>query len=242
MGNTLPYKRVLLKISGEALQSKDFGVSPQSVLDISKRIKEINDLGVELSIVVGGGNIIRGITASEGGIERSTADYMGMLATVINAMALQNAMEDLGVQTRVLSAISLDKLAEPYIRRRALRHLEKGRVIIFAGGTGNPYFSTDTAAVLRAIEIKADILLKATKVDGVYDADPMKEPRATKFDTLSYIDVLKRKLKVMDSTAVSLCMDNDLPIIVFNLWDKGALKSIVTGEGMNLGTLVTGEV
>jgi uridylate kinase len=242
LGNTLPYKRVLLKISGEALQSKDFGVSPQSVLDISERIKEIKDLGVELSIVVGGGNIIRGITASEGGIERSTADYMGMLATVINAMALQNAMEGLGVQTRVLSAISLDKLAEPYIRRRALRHLEKGRVIIFAGGTGNPYFSTDTAAVLRAIEIKADILLKATKVDGVYDADPMKEPRATKFDTLSYIDVLKRKLKVMDSTAVSLCMDNDLPIIVFNLWDKGALKSIVTGEATNLGTLIAGEV
>ncbi len=239
MGNLSPYKRVLLKLSGEALQGDSYGVNPQAVLDVSEQIKEIHSYGLDLAIVVGGGNIIRGITASEGGIERCTADYMGMLATLINAMALQNALENMDVPTRVLSAISLDKLAEPYIRRRAMRHLEKGRVVIFAAGTGNPYFSTDTAAVLRAVEIKADILLKATKVDGVYDSDPVKNGDAKKFESLSYLDVLSQKLKVMDSTAVSLCMDNDLPIVVFNLWKEGSLRQII--QGKQLGTLVIGD-
>jgi uridylate kinase len=234
------YKRAVLKLSGESLQGiKGYGIESEATINICKRIKEITELGVELAIVIGGGNIIRGISASEQGLERTTADYMGMLATVINALGLQNFLEKIGVETRVLTAIDINKLAEPYIRRRALRHLEKKRVLIFAAGTGNPYFSTDTAAVLRAIELNAEVILKATKVDGIYDSDPEKNPNAKKFDKLKYIDVLNKQLKIMDLTAISLCMDNNLPILVFNLWEQGILKKAFNGE--HVGTIVKGE-
>ncbi len=217
---------------------KGYGIDQKIVQFISKEIKEVSSLGVQLAVVIGGGNIFRGLEASSEGMERTTADYMGMLATVLNALALQNALEHHGIPTRVLSAIEMRELAEPYIRRRAMRHLEKGRVVIFAAGTGNPYFTTDTAAALRAMEIGAHVILKATKVDGVYSSDPLKDPRAKKFPEITFIDVLKKGLKVMDSTAVSLCMDNNLPIIVFNLMGKGNVKKII--EGKKIGTLVRG--
>ena len=230
----------MLKLSGEALLGEDRdSIDPQSVAKICERIKQVKSLGIDLLIVIGGGNIIRGIHASEQGLERTTADYMGMLATVINSLALQNGLEKIGVDTRVLTAIDMNKVAEPYIRRRALRHLEKGRVVIFAGGTGNPYFSTDTASVLRAVELNADILFKATKVDGIYDDDPLKNKNAKKFDELTYIEALKRNLKIMDATALSLCMDNNLPILVFNLWEAENLTKACKGK--NVGTIVTGE-
>ena len=231
------FKRILLKLSGEALMgSQNYGLDVNVIEGISKEIKNVRDLGVEVAIVIGGGNIFRGIAASANGMDRATADYMGMLATVINALALQDALEKKGVYTRVMSAIEMKEVAEIYIRRRAVRHLEKGRVIIFAAGTGNPYFTTDTAASLRAIEIHADVILKGTKVDGVYDRDPVKDKRAKKYDELTYIDVLKNGLKVMDTTAISLCMDNKLPIIVFNLKTKGNIEKIV--KGAKSGTIV----
>jgi len=231
------FKRILLKLSGEALMgSQSYGLDVKVIDSISKEIKTVYGLGVEVAIVIGGGNIFRGIAASANGMDRATADYMGMLATVINALALQDALEKKGVYTRVMSAIEMKELAEPYIRRRAVRHLEKGRVIIFAAGTGNPYFTTDTAASLRAMEIHADVILKGTKVDGVYDRDPVKDKRAKKYNELTYIDVLKKGLKVMDATAISLCMDNKLPIIVFNLKTKGNIERIV--KGGKVGTIV----
>ena len=231
------FKRILLKLSGEALMgSQSYGLDVNVIEGISKEIKNVRDLGVDVAIVIGGGNIFRGIAASANGMDRATADYMGMLATVINALALQDALEKKGVYTRVMSAIEMKEVAEIYIRRRAVRHLEKGRVIIFAAGTGNPYFTTDTAASLRAIEIHADVILKGTKVDGVYDRDPVKDKRAKKYDELTYIDVLKKGLKVMDTTAISLCMDNKLPIIVFNLKTKGNIEKIV--KGAKSGTIV----
>jgi len=231
------FKRILLKLSGEALMgSQSYGLDVKVIDSISKEIKTVYGLGVEVAIVIGGGNIFRGIAASANGMDRATADYMGMLATVINALALQDALEKKGVYTRVMSAIEMKELAEPYIRRRAVRHLEKGRVIIFAAGTGNPYFTTDTAASLRAMEIHADVILKGTKVDGVYDRDPVKDKRAKKYNELTYIDVLKKGLKVMDATAISLCMDNKLPIIVFNLKTKGNIERIVKGD--KVGTIV----
>ena len=217
---------------------KGYGIDQKIVQFISKEIEDVSSFGVQLAVVIGGGNIFRGLEASSEGMERTTADYMGMLATVLNALALQNALEHRGIPTRVLSAIEMRELAEPYIRRRAMRHLEKGRVVIFAAGTGNPYFTTDTAAALRAMEIGAHVILKATKVDGVYSSDPLKDPRAKKFPEITFIDVLKKGLKVMDSTAVSLCMDNNLPIIVFNLMGKGNIKKII--EGKKVGTLVRG--
>lgn len=233
------YKRILLKLSGEALMGEQkYGID-HSVLDtITSEVKDISGLGVEIAIVIGGGNIFRGLSGAAKGMERASADYMGMLATVLNALALQNILENKGVVTRVQSAIEMRELAETYIRRRAVRHLEKGRVVIFAAGTGNPYFTTDTAAALRAMEIGADVIMKATKVDGVFSADPMKDKTATKFKQLTYIDVLRKDLKVMDATAISLCMDNNLPIIVFNLTVPGNIKRIVLGE--EIGTLVTG--
>ncbi len=215
-----------------------FGVDPDTVDFIAREIKDAVTMGVEVAIVIGGGNIIRGVEASVKGIERASADYMGMLATVINALALQNYLEKHGITTRVQSAIEMKELAEPYIRRKAIRHLEKGRAVIFAAGTGNPYFTTDTTASLRAMEIDAEVILKATKVDGVYSSDPVKKPRAKKYDTVSYIDVLKKGLTIMDSTAISLCMDNNLPIIVFNLRGKGNIRKII--EGKKIGTLVRG--
>lgn len=215
---------------------QSYGLDVKVIDTISREIKNIHDLGVEVAIVIGGGNIFRGIAASANGMDRATADYMGMLATVINALALQDALEKKGVYTRVMSAIEMKELAEPYIRRRAVRHLEKRRVIIFAAGTGNPYFTTDTAASLRAMEIHADVILKGTKVDGVYDRDPAKDKKARKFDELTYIDVLKKGLKVMDATAISLCMDNKLPIIVFNLKTRGNIEKIV--KGAKIGTIV----
>jgi uridylate kinase len=231
------YKRVLLKLSGEALLGeKTFGIDRNFTDYLASEIKDIHTLGVEVAAVVGGGNIFRGVSDNAQGMDRVSADHMGMLATVINGLAVQDALERAGVFTRVLSAVEMREVAEPFIRRRAIRHMEKGRVAIFAGGTGNPYFSTDTAAALRAMEIKADIILKGTKVDGIYDTDPVKNPRAKKFDRLRYIDVLQKELKVMDTTAISLCMDNGLPIIVFNLRKPGNLKKIVTGE--RVGTLV----
>src|SRR3990172_743538 len=231
------FKRILLKLSGEALMgSRDYGLDADVIDNISKEIKDIHGLGVEVAIVIGGGNIFRGVAASASGMDRATADYMGMLATVINALALQDALEKKGIFTRVMSAIEMKELAEPYIRRRAVRHLEKGRVIIFAAGTGNPYFTTDTAASLRAMEIHADVILKGTKVDGVYDREPVKDKRAKKYNELTYIDVLKKGLKVMDATAISLCMDNKLPIIVFNLKTKGNIERIVKGD--KVGTIV----
>ena len=226
------YKRIVLKLSGEALQGKlGFGIDPRVIEDLARQIKEIKELGVQVTVVVGGGNIFRGLaTASATGMERATADYMGMLATAINGLALQDALERIGVATRVQTAIEIAKVAEPYIRRRAIRHLEKGRVVIFVGGIGNPFFTTDTTAALRAMEIGADVVLKATNVDGVYTADPATDRQAKKFSTLSFLDVLKKGLKVMDATAVSLCMDGNVPIIVFNLHRPGNIKRVVLGE------------
>ncbi|HBG47887.1 MAG TPA: UMP kinase [Deltaproteobacteria bacterium] len=232
------YKRILLKLSGEALMGdKEFGVDTAVINAIAQEIKEVYNLGVQVAVVIGGGNIFRGVSASAKGMDRATADYVGMLATVINSLMLQDALEKNGVFTRVMSAIEMKELAEPYIRRRAVRHLEKGRVIIFAAGTGNPYFTTDTAASLRAMEIHADVILKGTKVDGVYDKDPMKEKDARKYESLKFIDVLKDGLKVMDATAISLCMDNNLPIIVFSVKTSGNLLKVVRGE--SIGTLVS---
>ncbi len=231
------YKRILLKISGEALAgNREFGLDAAMLDYIAEELKSILDLKVELALVVGGGNIFRGIQGSKAGMDRATGDYMGMLATTINALALQDALERHEIITRVQSAIRMEQVVEPYIRRRAVRHLQKGRVVIFASGTGNPYFSTDTAAALRAMETEAEVLVKATKVDGIYDSDPKKNKNAKKFKKLTYIDVLNKKLEVMDSTAISLCMDNNLPIVVLNLGEKGALKRLVSGE--SVGTYV----
>ncbi len=232
------YKRALLKLSGEALMGEQqFGVDPAVATRIARDVGEIQGLGVETAIVIGGGNIFRGLAASARGMDRATADYMGMLATVINALALQDALEQTGINTRVVTAIEMRAVAEPFIRRRAIRHLEKGRVVIFAAGTGNPYFTTDTAAALRAMEIKADVILKGTKVDGIYTADPMIDTAATKYQTISYLQVLERQLKVMDTTAISLCMDNKLPIVVFNLRLPGNIRKVVLGEP--IGTTVS---
>jgi len=232
------YRRILLKLSGEALGDEEGqGICPDVVHGMAVQIGAVRDLGVQLVIVVGGGNIFRGLKGSEGGIERATADYMGMLATVINALALQDALEKAGVDTRVQSAIAMSQIAESFIRRRAMRHLGKGRVVIFAGGTGNPYFSTDTAAALRANEMGAEVILKATKVDGIYDSDPKKNPKAKRFAEITYLEALQQQLKVMDSTAFSLCMDNKMPIIVFDLFKPGNIKRVVLGE--EVGTLVT---
>ena len=233
------YSRVLLKLSGEALGGPSgAGISPEAVQDMAEQIREVRELGVQVVVVVGGGNIFRGLAGSERGIERATGDYMGMLATVINALALQDALEKLGVATRVQSAITMSQVAEAFIRRRAVRHLEKGRVVIFGGGTGNPYFSTDTAAALRANEIGAEVILKATKVDGIYDSDPKKNPKARRYSQIGYLEALQRQLKVMDSTAFSLCMDNKMPIIVFDFFRPHNLKRAVMGEPV--GTHVTG--
>src|SRR5688572_7465267 len=232
------YKRILLKLSGEALAGESgVGIDPTALRGMATQIKEVRDLGVETVIVIGGGNIFRGITGSKAGVERATGDYMGMLATVINALALQDSLEKLGVETRVQSAITMHQVAEAFIRRRAVRHLEKSRVVIFGGGTGNPYFSTDTAAALRANEIGADVILKATKVDGIYDSDPMKNPKAKRYGRISYREALQKQLKVMDATAFSLCMDNHMPIIVFDLFKPHNLRRVVMGE--TVGTLVT---
>lgn len=234
----LKYKRVLLKLSGESLSSPSgYGIDVSEAESIAKRIKEIYELGVEIVIVIGAGNLWRGKQGLDRGMDRATADYMGMLATVMNAMTLMDALERTGITTRVQTALEMRTIAEPYIRRRAIRHLQKGRVVILGAGTGNPYFSTDTAAALRAMEIGADVLIKATKVDGVYDSDPQQNPDAIKFDKLSYIDVLNRRLNVMDSTAISLCMDNEMPILVLNLWDEAALRAALHGE--HIGTIVT---
>ena len=231
------YQRILLKLSGESLiGSQPFGIDPEIVTSIASQVKDIHGLGVEIGIVIGGGNIFRGLSASEQGFDRVSADHMGMLATVINALALQDALENAAVSTRVLSAIEMRQVAEPYIRRRAVRHLEKGRVVIFAAGTGNPYFSTDTTAALRAMEIKAEVIMKATRVNGIYDADPETVPTANMVPEISYIDVLTRGLRVMDTTAISLCMDNHLPIIVFNINEEGNIKRVVLGE--KIGSLV----
>jgi uridylate kinase len=231
------YKRILLKLSGEALMGdKGYGIDPAAVDYMASEIKKAVDLGVEIAIVIGGGNIFRGVEASVKGMERASADYIGMLATVINALALQNALEKIGLQTRVQSAIEMRELAETYIRRRAIRHLEKGRVVIFGAGTGNPYFTTDTAAALRAMEIGADVIMKGTKVDGVYTADPIKDATAKKFDEISYLNVIKKNLKVMDSTAITLCMDNNLPIVVFNIKKPDNIKKIILGK--KIGTIV----
>ncbi len=231
-------RRILLKISGEMLAGdQDYGINHSVLATLASEIREVVDMSIEIALVVGGGNICRGIAASEAGMERASADYMGMLATLLNALALQNALEKTGVVTRVLSAIEMRQLAEGYIRRRAIRHLEKKRVVIFAAGTGNPYFTTDTAAALRAMEIQADVILKGTKVNGIYDSDPVKNPSATMFDTLSFLDILNKSLKVMDATAITLCMDNQLPLIVFNVTKPGNLKRVVMGE--KIGTLVT---
>lgn len=239
--SNIRYKRILLKLSGEALMGeKGYGIDPDTVYYMAEEVKKTFDLGVEIAVVIGGGNIFRGVEAAEQGIERATADYMGMLATVINALAFQNALEKLGVNTRVQSAIEMRELAEPYIRRKAIRHLEKGRVVIFAAGTGNPYFTTDTAAALRAIEIGADVILKGTKVDGIYSSDPVRDPKAKKFETLTYMDVIRNSLKVMDSTAITLCMDNNLPIIVFNIKQRDNLKKIILGD--KIGSIVLKEV
>jgi uridylate kinase len=234
------YTRVLLKLSGESLAGdQGYGIDPRTINTIASEIKEVVDSGVQLALVIGGGNIFRGLAASSQGMDRASADYMGMLATVINSLAMQDALEKQGVSTRVQSAIAMQEVAEPYIRRRAMRHLEKGRVVIFGAGTGNPYFTTDTAASLRAMEINAQVILKGTKVDGVYTADPKKDPDATKISELSYIDVLKKGLQVMDATAISLCMDNNLPIIVFDLTTEGNIKKVIGGE--EIGTIVQGE-
>ena len=239
MEQALKYRRILLKLSGEVLSGeKGFGIDPERAEDIAQRVREVHDLGVDVAIVIGAGNLWRGRIGITRGMERATADYMGMLATVMNALALMDAMERMGLVTRVQSAVEMHAVAEPYIRRRAIRHLEKGRVVILGGGTGNPYFSTDTAAALRAMEIGADVLIKATKVDGVYDADPMTHPEAVRFDQLTYMETINRRLQVMDSTAISLCMDNNLPILVLNLWNPEALRQALYGE--KVGTLVSG--
>lgn len=232
-----PYRRILLKLSGEALAGQEgYGIDTDVMKVLAQEIKEIQESGVQISIVVGGGNIFRGIKGATKGMDRASADYMGMLATVLNCLALQDALEHLGVHTRVQSAIEMQELAEPYIRRRAVRHLEKGRIVIFGGGTGNPYFTTDTTAALRAMEVGSEVVLKATSVDGIYDADPKKVKDAKRFEELTYLDVLQKGLKVMDSTAISLCMDNQLPIIVFDMGQRGALKQVIEGEAV--GTLV----
>ena len=236
--SSLRYRRILLKLSGEALMGEGkYGIHPPTLERIAGEIGEVVKAGVQVAVVIGGGNIFRGVSASTAGMDRANADYMGMLATVINAMALQDALEKQAVFTRVQSAIKMEQVAEPYIRRRAVRHLEKGRVVIFAAGTGNPFFTTDTAASLRAMEIGAQVIFKATKVDGVYSADPMKDPKARRYRTLTYMDVLQKNLHVMDSTAISLCMDNKLPIVVFDLTAQGNILRAVTGSG-ELGTLV----
>ncbi|MBZ4329992.1 UMP kinase [Corallococcus interemptor] len=236
--STSPYKRILLKLSGEALMGEGkYGIHPPTLTRIAEEVAELSRTGLEIALVIGGGNIFRGVAGATEGMDRASADYMGMLATCINSMALQDALEKQGLKTRVQSAIKMEQIAEPYIRRRAVRHLEKGRVVIFAAGTGNPYFTTDTAASLRAMEINAQVILKATKVDGVYNADPKKDPTAKRYRTLTYMDVLKQNLNVMDSTAISLCMDNKLPIIVFDLGTRGNIQRAVTGHG-EFGTVV----
>ena len=233
------YKRIILKISGEVLTGEgDYGIDSEVICQIAQEVKEVKNLGVEVAIVIGGGNIFRGMAASAKGMDRASADYMGMLATVMNGLALQDALEKIDVYTRVQTAIEMRQIAEPYIRRRAIRHLEKGRVVIFAGGTGNPYFTTDTTASLRAMEIGAEVILKGTKVDGIYDADPLLHKRAQKYDELTYLEVLKKQLKIMDATAISLCMDYRIPIIVFNLKKRGNIKRVVLGE--KVGTKVKG--
>lgn len=238
METQLKYRRILLKLSGEALSGENgFGIDPKRAEDIAKRVGQVRELGVDVAIVIGAGNLWRGRIGLERGMDRATADYMGMLGTVMNALALMDAMERFGLVTRVQSAVEMHAVAEPYIRRRAIRHLEKGRVVILGGGTGNPYFSTDTAAALRAMEIGADVLIKATKVDGVYDCDPMTHPDAVRFERLTYMETINRRLEVMDSTAISLCMDNNLPILVFNLWNQDALRMALYGE--KIGTLVS---
>jgi len=235
------FKRVLLKLSGEALMGKqDYGIDIDTLQTIGEEIRDISHLDVSIAIVIGGGNIFRGISGVAEGMDRATGDYMGMLATVLNALALQSALENLHVTTRVLTALEMKELAEPYIRRRATRHLEKGRVVIFGGGTGNPFFTTDTAAALRAMEINADVILKATKVDGVYTADPMKDENAAFLSEVTYLDVLQQRLQVMDATAISLCMDNNLPIVVFNMLRRGNIKKVIQGE--RIGTIVRGGV
>ena len=237
MADAVKYRRILLKLSGEALAGQGgYGIDPKRAEDIAERVRAVRNLGVDVAIVIGAGNVWRGRTGLDRGMDRATADYMGMLATVMNALALMDAMERLGMVTRVQSAVEMHAVAEPYIRRRAIRHLEKGRVVILGGGTGNHYFSTDTAAALRAMEISADVLIKATKVDGVYDSDPMTNPNAVRFDRLTYMETINRRLEVMDSTAISLCMDNHLPILVLNLWQDEVLRQAVLGA--NVGTLV----
>jgi uridylate kinase len=234
------YRRILLKLSGEALAGKQgYGIDPEVIGDIAAEIRDVIALGVQVALVIGGGNIFRGVAAASKGMDRASADYMGMLATVMNSLAMQDALEKVGVTTRVQSAIEMQEVAEPYIRRRAVRHLEKGRVVIFGAGTGNPYFTTDTAASLRAMEINAEVILKATKVDGVYSADPHKDKNAVKYPTLTYLEVLKKGLQVMDATATSLCMDNNLPIVVFDLTCRGNIEKVVCGEP--IGTIVKGE-
>ncbi len=234
----MKFKRILLKLSGEALMGQQsYGIDTNVAESVAKEIKAIHDLGVEVAVVVGGGNIFRGVSKSAGNMDRAAADYIGMLATVMNAVVLQDALEKLDVFTRAMSAIDIPQLAEPFIRRRAVRHLEKMRVVIFAAGTGNPYFTTDSAAALRACEIKADVIFKATKVDGIYTADPMKDPNATRFETISYQEVLEKQLKVMDASAISLCMENNLPIMVFNMKESGNIIKAVSGD-LSIGTLV----
>ena len=231
------YKKILLKLSGEALMGdQSYGIDPATVQFMAAEIKKVYDMGLQISVVIGGGNIFRGVEASVKGMERASADYMGMLATVINALALQNSLEKLGLETRVQSAIEMRELAESYIRRKAVRHLEKGRIVIFAAGTGNPYFTTDTAAALRAMEIGAEVILQGTKVDGVYTADPAKDPAAKKYDVISYFDVIKQDLKVMDSTAITLCMDNNLPIVVFDIKKTDNIRKLLLGQ--KIGTKV----
>jgi uridylate kinase len=235
----IKYPRVLLKLSGEALAGPDkFGIDPQTITTVSEELAEVVNMGAELAMVIGGGNIFRGVSASSSGMDRASADYMGMLATVMNALAVQDSLENQGITTRVMTAISMREVAEPYIRRRAIRHLEKGRVVICAAGTGNPYFTTDTAAALRAMELKASAIVKATRVDGIYDKDPEKSSDAVKFERLSYIEVLQKKLGVMDSAAISLCMDNHMPIVVFDLFQRNNIKKVVCGE--EVGTVVQG--
>ena len=238
---TIKYKRILLKVGGEALAGGEgkTGIDVQEAEDLALRIKGVKELGVEVALVLGGGNLWRGKDGLSHGMDRSVADHVGMLATVMNALALRDALERVGVETRVQTAITMQAIAEPFIRLRAMRHMEKGRVVIIGGGTGNPYFTTDTAAALRAMEVKADILIKATKVDGVYSEDPKKNPNAVRYDRLSYIDALNRRLGVMDSTAISLCMDNELPILVFDLWQAHSLERVVQGE--RIGTIINGE-
>ena len=238
MSSDIKFKRILLKLSGEALAGKSgYGLDVDEAESIASRIKEVSDMGVEVAVVIGAGNLWRGKQGLERGMDRATADYMGMLATVMNALALQDALERMGLPTRVMTGIEVRAVAEPYIQRRAIRHLEKGRVIIFGAGTGNPYFTTDTAASLRAMEIDADVLIKATKVDGVYDSDPMRNPNAVRFERLTYMETINRRLEVMDSTAISLCMDNHLPILVLNLWHSDILRRALYGEAV--GTLVS---